>query len=404
MTSTLHRWLRPINRLTLLFCFFFVACLSGRVALAQPASEPPPTLVWRTELFDKSASNGKMVLDQTGLPHIAYGGSDQVLYMHWTGSQWLTSTVMNIPSIDIEIGAAHLTLDRHSYPHVLSTSCNPFNCTWHYVQWDGAQWRTEQLPVGNSSPFHNGLAVYTMALDTADQAHITYWESTPLDDSPFDRIDQQYAYQSPTGWVTATVQSNIGTVTYDSSTLRLDQTGAPHLIYAAKPSLLLYATLSAQGWYTKVVATDAGLSKLALGPDQQPHIIYLEHKEKELVVKYARQTDQQWIVQTVDTVANSAYREPQLAIAVDSKGYPHLVYRSQEGVRYAYWTGSRWLIYRLLIPTETGGDLTSLALALDPTNLPRILYTHNYRRKAAEMKLLWAEAPQQQLYLPLIRE
>jgi len=397
--------LRRINRQTCLLWFFFATCLVWRVTSAHSASKSPILLVWRTDVIATDGANSTMVLDQAGLPHLAYDNYSTLFYAHWTGNQWVTATVAGPPSPDVQIVPDKIALDSQSHPHLLNTSCNEIYCTSRYVKWTGSQWITNTLPAGHPAPFQSRPAVRTLALDATDRPHVTYWEFTALDVAPFERIDRQYGYQTSTGWVTATVQGNVGQITIRSDALQLDQTGIPHIIYAADPHTLVYASLSNSVWVTQVVDSALSgrpLSTLALDQSNQPHLSYLQNDGQQQYLKYAVQTGQQWAVQVVDTIPITDTNYVQPALALDSDGYPHIAYNRKDELRYAQWTGNDWLIYRIAFTIEQGGYFHDISLALDQNDLPRIAYSQSGNNKPSRVKFVWSEQPQHQLYLPLL--
>ena len=358
------------------------ACLlaiANKPSIAAPASQPPD-MVWRTEIVDsKLRLDSAMVLDDSGLPHIAYEAqgfsSVDLKYAHWTGSQWLLQRVADMGFG----GSTAIALDRNAGPQISYSVCNPFYCEPRYAEWTGSAWVNTIPPEGHGP----------LVIDTNGDPHTSYSYGNVVGS-----ISQRYAHRVGGNWITATIESGFQNGTFSS--LQLDKQGNPHISYYGA-GYLTYAYLAGNSWITQVVESDyyAGLyTSLALDANDQPHISYYDFNSGDL--RYAVWTGSQWITQTVDSEGDVG-THPSLRL--DSTGYPHISYYdvTNQAIKYARWTGSYWRIYVV----DTGvGDGLPISLALDQTDQPRIAYSY-YTPESRGLKFAWGEL-RKVIYFPTI--
>lgn len=182
--------------------------------------------------------------------------------------------------------------------------------------------------------------------------------------------------------------------------------GAGKLIYRSgigsqwDPPVVVDDTIS---WTTADNREMARYTSIALDPDGNPHISYMDWRNGHL--KYAHLTTWDknkprppgtgnlvknwWTVETVDS--SSSYAGWGSSIAVDHEGNPHISYLVQEQgglspptLKYAHWTTNSWKIKVLAqnlvghpdgkfwVPNVQDGAITSIAL--DSQERPHISY------------------------------
>ena len=120
-------------------------------------------------------------------------------------------------------------------------------------------------------------------------------------------------------------------------------------------------------WYIETVDWEGDTGwhpKLDIDKTNRPHIIYFSNSSGEL--KYAYRQDQDmWKILIVDTNSMGSS-----SIALDSENKPHIAYITQEGVKYAIYNGTSWIVN--MVDPDT--SLNDISLALDKHNLPHICY------------------------------
>ena len=131
----------------------------------------------------------------------------------------------------------------------------------------------------------------------------------------------------------------------------------------------------------------SGGSSIATDPMGMPHIVYqdvVRFLPCTINVKYARWTGSSWDIETVDS--DDICGGPDVDIAVDSAGRPHIAYLSGSGIfpngssslKYAKKVGSTWEIQT--IDTDNDAVGTRPSIALDSTGNPHFAYKKFYPR------------------------
>lgn len=139
------------------------------------------------------------------------------------------------------------------------------------------------------------------------------------------------------------------------------------------------------GWNIETVDSEGvvGLyTSIALDQYDAPHIIYQDATEAHLGVKYAHKVESNWSVEVVDSQGESGWANTPKSIAIDSDGYPHIVYHTfAEGnrfIKYAKLTDEGWNI-TIIAKKENDGELPVLypTIALDSADTPHIAYIYD---------------------------
>jgi hypothetical protein len=180
----------------------------------------------------------------------------------------------------------------------------------------------------------------SIALDSAGNAHITYYDST--------NTALKYATNASGSWVLTTIDSE-GDVGYGTS-IAIDSTNKVHISYVDSTNTALkYATNAPGSWViTTVDSTDSNYTSIALDSSGNAHISYSGDG-----IRYATNTSGSWVITTVDTTASGA-----TSMALDSSDRVHICY-SGDGIMYATNTSGSWVITTV---DSTGGSYASIAL------------------------------------------
>jgi len=202
--------------------------------------------------------------------------------------------------------------------------------------------------------------------------------------------DPQYAYGngpngefilSGEGWLFEVVDSlgNVGRAT----SLALDGNGAPHISYVDYgQDRLMYAWRSTAGWHIDVVDGSSIANyntSLALAADGTPRIAYVSNGDQ----KYAYRDDTGWHIERV-----SAYAQPWISLALDSRGLPHTagqfgLYACEDdttsdryySLQYAHKSEFGWQVELV-----EGGNLSGVfcSIAVDEAGYPHIVHWDTY--------------------------
>lgn len=228
-------------------------------AVADPSSQPKgwdfktkfgrkagdkPTHWWLIEDNDLDNGGGagrysSIDLDSSGFPHIAYydGDSNSVEYLYYDG----TSEAWTSP-VTVESGGGRWTsmqLDSNDNPHISYTvgdvdSLHTGTGELHYAFDDGSGFNIENVS-GLATNAQDDATWTSLALDSDDEPHISYYDPTSLNEFNTSALDSNVHYVSKTGsnWnddVTVAdlnIQSDAG----QSTSIALDSSGNPHIVY-----------------------------------------------------------------------------------------------------------------------------------------------------------------------------
>jgi hypothetical protein len=262
--------------------------------------------------------------------------------------EWEKETIDNT-----DVSENSLVLDSSDNPYVSYYDNTNHDLKYAY-QKDGT-WYTEILDGTGDVGQYNSLKI-----DSSGTAHISYYDAT----------NQQLKYANR-GYTSCSTEIVDNTALLDTS-IALDSTGMPHIIYTTSNNILKYAyKIDPLNWHIESLNNlgNVGSCSLALDSTNNPHISYYDNTNQDL--KYATKISGTWNIQTVDS--NGIVGNPN-SLALDSTGTPHISYWNFDttNVKYAYWTGSSWETED--IDTIVAQMSATLSLALDNSNNPHISY------------------------------
>lgn len=228
-----------------------------------------------------------------------------------------------------------------------------------------ADWSLEVVESHPSSGvgYHSSLA-----LDSADIPHITYYDRAALPSGEGRGL--RYATRTGAGWDIATVAVDPSSGTWESALL-IDGSDIPHVGYL-RPSAPWYAYWTVSGWVNEELT---GMGSSALSPDLAlnsggtPYLVYASSG-----IWLADKSSGSWSRQRLDDGSHYYVGDPTLEL--DQNGLPHVAYWYQDemygpaSLEYTYWdpVANRWISQTL----TTGGYQASLAL--DASGHPHLSY------------------------------
>lgn len=257
-----------------------------------------------------------------------------------------------------------LALDADDNPHI-----SYYDVTLGAVKYafqDQAGWHVETVD-GDVSDY-NGKTSISLALDSQGQPQLSYTDATSR--------AVRYAFRSGSTWHIETIDPQAGQRT--SVALALDVSGIPHVAYQVDGQgyPMVIATRDDTGWHLEVVAAGGVYSRanpaLVFDAAGSPKLAFVAYTTtgKGVTVATRDPGASAWNQELVAAVDSGDY---SLAMAMDADGIPHIAWGSSDppdrgtvhhGVRVA--TG--WRVETV----DAGGDMTGIALSIDPDGHPFI--------------------------------
>jgi len=348
--------------------------------LAMLVSASGQSNTWKIEVVDNAGYvgvNNSLALDSHDNPHISYYDhlEGNLKYARWTDSGWEIEVVDNSGNVGEHTS---LAIDSHDNPHI--SYLDYTNKDLKYAHWTGSAWIVEV--VDNRD---NAGSFASIALDENDFPHISYTYNGIL----------QYACWNGENWGIETVDNS----QYRSDTsIVLDKNGYPHISYSewcvSQNNDLRYAWWDGENWNIQVVDEaylDNGIrgTSIALDGSGYPYISYcvLPTMPSFLIsstrgiLKCARWTGENWVIETVDNGGDLSNVEWDTSIVLDKNDRPHISYYDwgHKQVKYASWDGEDWtieIVDNISVDTEWGSYFGrwNTSIALDRNNNPYISY------------------------------
>jgi hypothetical protein len=306
---------------------------------------------WQVETVDTGQigdANGgptSLALKADGQPYIAYFAPDELKLAQFDGADWQIET---LPDSGAGVSALSLALDTSGLPRLAVARLQLLRV----LVLDGPVWQNHIVDCAGNAGYDSSIVI-----DENDHLHISYVAGGHLKYAGFDGLE----------WHMAVVDSN----GYNSS-LALDSAGHPHISYQSGDTLK-YASYDGTGWQVDALEvigpTDDMPTSLGLDPTDQPHISYcLGTYGYCETLKYAHFNGSTWISTTISS------RGFGNSLAVDEAGLPHITYKGENYVEYAFFDGGVWTTSPV---GET--DWGSMSMALSASGLPRLIYKSDQR-------------------------
>ena len=329
------------------------AALLVLILLLVPARTQAQSWTWTAETVDTSAKSTSLAVDGESNVHIAYVTDEAAVMYAFRpagSSRWFKMRLDGAGSAG-NTTPAKLALDAQGDPHVCYTPG-----TIRLASFNGGKWNIQQI-----AP-RSGLIGYNCAVAIAPDGtpHVTWYHLENPNGS--DYLHMKYAVLREGVWIVRTIDFSAQTGKWHS--LAIDTQGNPHISYDAFVNgQLKYAYWNGKSWSVKVVdsretgrrgpdaAYSVGMgSNLLLDREGKVYISYEDNNS----LRYARQKDNSWLVETVDMITPSGswvgYRSGQV---LDRRGFPHIAYEDAGAVKHAYWDGKQW---RVQVISPTGLD------------------------------------------------
>ncbi|MBD3163185.1 MAG: hypothetical protein GF346_12040 [Candidatus Eisenbacteria bacterium] len=248
-----------------------------------------------------------------------------------------------------------LAVDRAGRPHIIYWVWDPDDELRYAHREAEGNWTIEVVP----TPASPNVLEHDLAVDEEGNPHISFKE----------REVNDLVYITRTGdgpWTTTTVDTS-GNAGSDNA-IALDSQGYPHIAYTElDASRLKYAAFDGEEWTFYSYSTESDNIDLALGPDDEPHIIYYPRSANDQP-RYAWTARGQIITESIDAEGGG---HTSTSIAVDRDGTPHVTYNGSEyELRYAKKSGTTW---EPVIVDDVRLTLGN-ALSLDARGKPHIAY------------------------------
>ena len=368
-----------ILSLFFVFSMFFVAALCDcqivsaewYIETVSSSGYPDSSIKYTSIALDTNNNRHIIYLDYWfELPTTYYG----IVYSYFD-CMWDTETINSTSCLSLGCSAgitrSSLALDSNNNPHIsyYSRVCSyPFPpegiCFMVHAYHDGYSWNSELIKNygGGCACGFTYVGSPSLYIDSNDNPHVSYRFANDL----------HYAYYDGY-WHIATVDS--GGDLGSNTSLAVDSSNHPHIIYYDITSLDLKHAFYDGAWNIEVLASNSSEGSLILDSYDNPHISYFDVTNSDL--RYARYEGNSWHIETVDSEGDVGTSN---ALAVDSSNHPHIgYYDSTNGdLKYAYHDGNSWHIETV----DSEGDVgRKTFLTLDSNNIPHIHYYDNSNGK-----------------------
>lgn len=330
-----------------------------------------------------------IAMDPSDNPHIVFFDNGTQILKH----AYLQSGFWTSESVGAQFNGAFSSMAiNNGNIHVAAISNDTIGSTiLRYSMKSGSTWTSQTVQSFNTTAFYYpGISI---AVSSNGVPQILYYAS---DDSTL-----RYAVQNGSTWTIQTVDT-IGLPGYRGCSLVLDKNNVPHIAYARYlEGALVYGTKSGNNWNLKTIeALSPGavnwsslvfnalgepqieFSNGAIGLNQYitmtnnvTHISYYDATNSAL--KHATGLYGIWGTEVVDTTHAGTAAS---AIALDTSGYPHILY-GDEPTGY-YWYASQssgtWTLESVdygYYNFQIGGPVS---LAIGSNNIPQAAYYNFY--------------------------
>jgi hypothetical protein len=229
------------------------------------------------------------------------------------------------------LSSRSIALDSNGYPWIVYGSGGLI-----LTRWDGSAWQTETIDSNVGTGEWAAIAIDT----TTDTAHISYEDSA--------NTDLKYTTGTPGSWSTST----IATVGGEYTSIALDTSGYPHIIFMPTGGYLKYITNASGSWDdTTITSAKTGtgrFSSIYIDSSDNIHISYYKYAGSGVLdLMYSTTTvgSTSFTDETIDGTGSRGVGQYS-SLIVDTSNIIHVVYYDQTNyiLKYSYKTvgGSSW--------------------------------------------------------------
>jgi len=305
---------------------------AGMASSNQSCLTTAPLAGWDIRII-KQAPPLSLALDAQSLERIGFCTAGGVIYQaRQTDDTWNTAQV--------DAGAACFSTslavggDGSSHMIYLDGNSNALK----YATDVSGRWSVSPIPGTEGAQF------YSMALDSGNHVHIAYVFFTGMAPNCYQIV---YTSNASGDW-----QSTVVAELQAYPVIAVDGSGAPHIAYvdgeaSSGPYPVHYLTATSSGWTDSVVATSAdakSLAALAVDSAGHAHLVY----KSEADLDYVSDVSGTWKTEQVESFdaagpQNDRYGAYDVSIDLDTSGLPHLSYEDTDGnLKYAVQSQGKW--------------------------------------------------------------
>ena len=316
------------------------------------------------------AGYSALAIDASGNPHISFVDepNQTVMYGTKSGGVWSFEPIAVLGFDDI-FGDTNvissIALDSAGNPHI--AYWDPVPNVLQYASKAGGVWTIETA----DNVYNNGRTA-KLVIDSNDVPHLAYYDQNE------DKLDLKYATKVGGVWTTETVDGP--DITGYLCRIAVDASGNPHVSYGSwTTGELKYATKSGGAWSIETVPTGPTTPTSPIGSDitvdasGKPHIAFIPNTGTlaTRVLTHATKTGGSWTFETIDP----AVRSGVATIGIDGYGSLAVAYFDgplTRNLRYAVRVGGTWISTVIDAPGDVG---RRPELEFSPLGQPGIVYS-----------------------------
>lgn len=319
---------------------------------------------WRLEVIASLGDCGRynsLAIDSKGEPHLVYTDytKGRLMYAYKKGGRWNYEVID--PKSGLSDGCA-LALDVNDRPHCAYDK--PSKGALCYAYRNSAGWHSEVMEVFyRSDSSRNSEALCCLALEliflsiAPEHTRIGRWPALALDDENRPHIIcEDYSkdlllhfWQSPTGWQIEVVDTTENFSGDNNSCLMRDRMGNFHIAYHRNSRVWFASKSGGNAWIKKMIDTIPVGAEIGMTLDElnYPHIVYGRGQYKASRPWHAWQDKSGWHMEQIESLNAHAF-----SIAYDSAGGCHIVYHSDDNLRYARKVQGSWYVENIYGPSQ----------------------------------------------------
>lgn len=305
---------------------------------------------WDTCYVDKGGGASYTVglytsiaVDSNNKSHISYAGWNCLKYTTNASGEWVTTTVNN------QGGAySSIAVDSKGKVHISDLGTwSDYGGPLRYTTNASGSWVTYVLDV-NPEPLTQTGQHTSIAIDSNDKVHISYFDWNRYNTYAPCRFDLKYITNASGSWVKSVVDNNLGYFGGDTS-LALDSNNKAHIAYFNyDQGALKYASNASGSWATSALDGGGMYPSIAIDSNNKVHISHSTASSPyggTGALRYVSNASGNWIATTIDS---DDYRSEYTSIALDSNDNVHISYYNSggncSGLKYATNASGEWAI------------------------------------------------------------